>query len=225
MTSSELIRETIDLGKTRSQVALKVHDQDMNGLEFTSTLLTHLFWPLVVAGSILLFRKPLSELIGRVRRYEGLGQKLEFGERLAEAEDSVGKAVRATSVAGEQAKIESSPLVRDAEENPSYVVLQAWEQLSGAIADLVGMVFPEMPNWARQNPAQEIPALRKRELVTADFADAVTNLRLLRNQVAHGQSKPTPGEAVAYAESAQALATIARNIANLLTNPPLKSTQ
>jgi hypothetical protein len=51
----------------------------MNGLSFASSLITHAFWPAVVTGAIVLFRRPLSDLIGRTRRYEGLGQKLEFG--------------------------------------------------------------------------------------------------------------------------------------------------
>ena len=66
-----------------------------------------------------------------------------------------------------------------------------------------------------------MPELVKRELVPQDFANAVIDLRRLRNQVAHVQSKPTPDEAVAYAESAQNLALVARNIAGLLATPPL----
>jgi hypothetical protein len=194
----------------------------MSGLEFTSALLTHLFWPLVVAGAMWLFRKPLSELIGRVRRYEGLGQKFEFGERLAEAEISAANAADKVSATKERPKIEPSPLALEAEENPSYVVLQAWEQIPGAIADLVGAAFRDSPRRYGQNLNQSLRELRDLEFVTADFVDAVTQLRLLRNQVAHGQSKPTPGEAVAYADSAQVLAVVARNTAELLTNPPLK---
>jgi hypothetical protein len=72
--------------------------------------------------------------------------------------------------------------VREAEANPSYVVLQAWEQLSGAIADLVGVAFPNPSRRVWLNPFLSLPDLRKRELVTADFANAVIELRQLRNQ-------------------------------------------
>lgn len=166
---------------------LKVHHRNMTGLAFTATILTHLFWPLVVAGAVVLFRRPLSDLIGRVRRYEGLGQKFEFGERLAEAEDTVGKAVQNDPMAENVLRIEPSPLVREAEANPSYVVLQAWEQLVAALTDLVGTVFPGDIRISR-SPAFALPDLRKRGLVTSAFVDAVTELRKLRNQVAHGQS-------------------------------------
>jgi hypothetical protein len=193
----------------------------MTGMEFASTLITHLLWPLVVAGALVFFRKPLTELVSRVRHYEGLGQSVDFGPGLAEAEDSVDKAVEGVQAPENQAEIEPSPLVREAEANPSFVVLQAWEQLSGAIADIVGAALPGRTG--SRNVAAALNELRKRELVSSDFANAVTELRVLRNQVAHGQSKPTPGEAVAYTESAQVLAVIARNIANLIMNPPLMS--
>jgi hypothetical protein len=192
----------------------------MNGLSFASSLIGHLVWPLVVAGAIVIFRKPLSELIGRVRHYEGLGQRMDFGPALAEAEDAVGKAVHDAPRAEKQAQNEPSSLAREAEVNPSYVVLQAWEQLSAAIADLAGIVLPgqRIGQW---NSWRFLPELQKRELLTADLVNAVNDLRNLRNQVAHGQSNPTPGEAVAYADSAQVLAVVARNVADLLANPPL----
>lgn len=187
---------------------------DMNGLALASSLIGDLVWPLVVLVALVVFRKPLTDLIGRIRKYEGLGQKLEFGPALAEAEDSVSKAVQDVLVAErQQAEVEPSPLVREAEANPSYVVLQAWEQLSGVIADLAGTAFPDQKA-ASWRSARYLPELQRRELVSRDFVDAVTELRDLRNRVAHGQSNPTPGEAVAYAESVEALAFVAKRLAD-----------
>ena len=62
---------------------------DVNGLGLVASLIASLTWPAVVAGAIILFRKPLAELLGRVKSYEGLGQKVTFGERLAEAATSL----------------------------------------------------------------------------------------------------------------------------------------
>jgi hypothetical protein len=196
----------------------------VNGLAFASSLITSALWPIVVVVAVLVFREPLAGLIGRTKRYEGLGQKLEFGPALAEAEDSVSMAVQDAPTAEKQAEIEPSPLVREAETNPSYVVLQAWEQLSAAIADLAGVAFPDQRT-ASWRSARSLPELQKRELVSREFANAVVDLRDLRNQVAHGQSKPTPGEAVAYAESAQVLALLARNAAHMLANQPLATAE
>jgi hypothetical protein len=194
----------------------------VNGLAFASSLITSALWPIVVVVAIVVFRKPLAGLIGRTRRYEGLGQKLEFGPALAEAEDSVGKAIQNAPLAEKAGEVIPSPLVRQAEDNPSYVVVQAWEQLSSAIAEVVGTAFPgrKIAAW---NATKDLPDLVRRELVNQDYVKAVIELRDLRNRVAHGQSKPTPGEAVAYAESAQVLTFVAHDIAVLLANPPLAS--
>jgi hypothetical protein len=184
----------------------------MNDLQFASNLIGSLIWPVVVVGAIVLFRRPLAALIGRVRSYEGLGQKFTFGEELAGAEVSVNEALESVKASQDDTEkriaTEPSPLVREAEANPSFVVIQAWEQLSAALEDLVGAA--ELNRTPRGTPVGWLPDLHRRELVSPDFVKAVYELRELRNKVAHGQHNPTPGEAVAYAESAQALAATAR---------------
>jgi hypothetical protein len=192
----------------------------VNGLAFASSLITSALWPIVVVVVIVVLRKPLGELIGRTRRYEGLGQKVEFGPGMAEAEDSVGKAMQNAPMAEKAGEVLPNPLVRQAEDNPSYVVLQAWDQLSLTIADLVGVVLPgkRTGSWS---PLESLPALKKSKLVANDFVKAVAELGGLRNQVAHGRSEPTPGEAVAYAEAAQALAiTAVRTMEDIIAQRP-----
>ena len=190
----------------------------MNGLQFTSTLVGDLSWPIVVSAAIIIFRKPIAEVIGRVRSYEGLGQKLTFGDRLENAEQSVDAAAKNAEIergGGEgQKKVDLSPLAREAEANPSFVVIQSWEQLSGALDDLIGAASPGR----RPGPSVSLlPGLQKQGLVDDKFVTAVRELRDLRNLVAHGRHNPTPGEAVAYADSVQTLATTARLRASDLT--------
>jgi hypothetical protein len=167
-------------------------------------------------------RRPLAGLIGRVTSYEGLGQKLSFGAQLAGAEASVEAAAQRSELAGkssdELTPTEPSPLGREAEANPSFVVLQAWERLLASLDDLVGVA---LPNRAGRGPSVRwMPELSKREVVSSDFVAAVQALRDLRNRVAHGQHNPTPGEAIAYDESAQQLAFLARLTADFISRNP-----
>jgi hypothetical protein len=190
----------------------------MNSLEFTSNLITRLYWPLIVGGALVLFRNPVRELLGRIKSYEGLGQKLEFGEQLAGAEKSVEEAAQSVILSEDseqQAPLEPDPLVREAEGNPSFVVLQSWEQLSIALGDLAHAA--NLGTKIRFNPIFYTSEMRKRNLVNDQFVKAVYELRHLRNRVAHGQHNPTPGEAVAYTESAQVLASVARAMADFTT--------
>lgn len=193
----------------------------MSGYEFASSLVDHLVWPVLVMVALLLFRDPVTALIGRLRSYEGLGQKITFGDRLAEAEEAVGRAVDSVETpVGEAAtpqRTDASPLAREAESNPSFAVVRAWEALLGAIADLSGAALADEPK-ARMlpgNPARMLPELQKRDLVTKEFVLAVNDLRNLRNRVAHGLHNPTAGEAVAFVEAADDLSRAAVAFANL----------
>ena len=47
----------------------------MNGLEFIASVIGSLIWPALVVLVVLFFRTPIAELIGRIKSYEGLGQR------------------------------------------------------------------------------------------------------------------------------------------------------
>lgn len=189
----------------------------MGALEFTSTLIGQVIsWPVLVLVVVFVFRKPIAELIPKLRSWEGPAGKFDFGKQLAETEDSVDDAVEAaertaalqTEIAGSASAVTPPPpafepsLAVQANANPSFVVLSAWERLGATFADLAGAAG--LPMRSRTVVAQ-VDDLRRRGVVNEDFVQAVTELRRLRNAVAHGQHNPTSGEALAYAESAEEL--------------------
>ena len=191
----------------------------MSGLQFASSLISTLAWPLVVLVLVIIFRRHLADLIGRIKSYKGLGQELTFGDRLADAEDSVEEAAR-NAQANENApgcivNIEPNPLAREAETNPSFVVIRSWEQVVSAVNDLAcaGMSGGTA---SRSFSTSLLNELRRSELVSEEFFIAVIELRNLRNKVAHGKHNPTPGEAAAYAESAQVLSATAHMMADFV---------
>jgi hypothetical protein len=87
-----------------------------------------------------------------------------------------------------------------------------------ALADLARAAKLERENIIR--PVAYMADLRRLDLVNDEFVKAVSELRDLRNRVAHGAHNPTPGEAVAYAESAQVLVVVAHTKAYMLSNNP-----
>jgi hypothetical protein len=179
----------------------------------------------VVLIVFLMFRRPIRELIPKLRSYEGMGHKVTFGDRLAETEKSVEGAVSAIGAAGDtdsspsekqrEDSDESASLAREAELNPSFVILSAFEQLSGALADLVGSALGAEGTRPNRPAHFHLGELQKRGIVNNDFVRAVSELRELRNRVAHGQHNPTAGEAVAYVESAGELGRAAHVLADL----------
>jgi hypothetical protein len=193
----------------------------MNDLGLVSALVAQLYWPLIVGGALILFRKPVRELLGRIRTYEGLGQKLEFGERLAVAENSAEEAAQSVSLEGnpeQRPPLQPNSLVRQAETNPSFVVLQSWDQITYALADLARAA--KLGLEIRASIFRALSEMQKMNLVNEEFVKAVSEFQDLRNRVAHGRHNPTPGEAVAYAESAQVLALVARSMADFIRRNP-----
>jgi len=198
----------------------------LSALEFTSTLIGQLLsWPIAVVILVFALRKPIAELLSKLREYEGMGQKLSFGDRLAQAEDSVEKAAgsieqppgkQLESPAEQKESDESSALIREAEANPSYVLLTSWERLNGAIDDLLGSVRSGTREGFGRSVITQFSDLRKSKFVKDDFLRAVAELRELRNRVAHGQHNPSPGEALAYAESAEELRRAAHALARTI---------
>lgn len=94
----------------------------MSGFQFTSSLISNLVWPLVVLALVIIFRTHIAQLLGRVKSYKGMGQELTFGDRLADAENSVYEAARSASIGSSKPDqidaIEPSPLAREADANP-----------------------------------------------------------------------------------------------------------
>jgi hypothetical protein len=200
----------------------------MNGLQFASSFVSSLAWPLVVIVLVVIFRKQLAHLIGRIKSYKGLGQEVTFGERLADAENSVEEA--ASSVPVDKAEpgpveVEPSPLVQEAELNPSFVVIRSWGDVVKALNNLARIALRGWPSYGLQGYSPSaLRDLQESGVVKPSFVTAVTELHDLRNKVAHGLHNPTPGEAVTYANSASQLVSTAERIRlNKLSfpDPPL----
>ena len=90
--------------------------------------------PVTIVVVLVLFRGPLTELLGRIISSEGLGQKVNFGRKLAGAEKSAIEAVAQAqksegqtqlSAAGAEIASDSALLkITSAEQNPHDVDLQ-----------------------------------------------------------------------------------------------------
>ena len=79
--------------------------------------------PLTVLMTLILFRRALSELIGRIISYEGMGQKFRFGQKLANAEVAVSQAVATTRDIPEKAirEVETTEDASALELNPNDI--------------------------------------------------------------------------------------------------------
>jgi hypothetical protein len=212
----------------------------MNSLAFIASVVGSLAVPVTIVVVLVLFRGPLTELLGRIISYEGLGQKVNFGRKLAGAEKSASKAVAQAqesegqtqlSVAGAENIVSDSALLKitSAEQNPHDVDLQRAglvelaEMATSNPSFVVIKAWEDLQATLRELAKVALPEARhpygRRLLadlvnngyVDESFARAVQDFQGLRDDVAHGKHNPTAGEAVTYLESTRDLAAIARN--------------
>jgi hypothetical protein len=201
----------------------------MSVLEFISNLIDNLLsWPVILAGVLLFFRRPVAALLRSVSEWEGFGKHVKFGEQVAAAEEKVedaAGAVEATTAEGGAVAPQEKTGPREADElaliadsNPSYAVLAAWEALEGSILNLGETAFSEEYLGNRLSASEIKQAQRavrtgnvrgvlrgllQANVVSTDLGAAMNELRDLRNAVAHGAHNPTPGEALTIVESAR----------------------
>lgn len=204
----------------------------MNDLAFIASVVGSLAIPVTVVTALVVFRKPLTGLIGRVSTYEGLGQKVQFGEDLAGAEKSVSEAVvhapeevKKVTEAEDDAALrqitsKQEPLIdfdvrrlkrvqlgEIASANPSYAIIKSWEELSDTIIGLAELAFPGM---RLGGLTSALIYLADKKVVSAYFAKAASELLELRDRVAHGEHDPTAGQAITYVQSVLQLIELAR---------------
>jgi hypothetical protein len=181
----------------------------VNGLSFASSLVGHLIWPAVVVAALLIFRRPLSDLLGRIRKYQGMGQTVEFQERLADAQQSVSKAAEEAPPTGKD--LDEIPdnistemkLALTARESPSRAIRAAWDRLYDAVEDLHNVVLPVSPDFARDRMTHTsmMSNLLREDVITPSLFDAIQDLYLLWRSVIGGY-EPSFNEAMEYVGSA-----------------------
>lgn len=211
----------------------------MSNLAFIASVVGSLAIPVTVVVALLIFRGPLTELLGRIVSYEGLGQRVNFGQKLAGAEKSVSKAVvqaqetvgrtqvgsadtermsvdrslwkiTSTELDPQEINLRNAGLVELATLATSNPSFVVLRSWDDLETTLVSLVRSVFPETRNFKAVSRLPDLVKEEYVDQSFVNAVHDLRGLRNNVAHGQHNPTAGEAVTYLESTRELSQVAR---------------
>ncbi|MCT9931871.1 hypothetical protein N5079_16810 [Planotetraspora sp. A-T 1434] len=199
----------------------------MDWFNFSEKMLGHLLsWPVLVLIALLLFRKPLGELIKNIKSYEGLGQKITFGEELAQLEQaaenlevsstaserieaptsgprSEGDALGANEPAGEaDERAAIDRFVMLAQQAPSAAVIDAWIKIEVALRRLAKIFRMQEDDRRPLSSAEIARRLVRENAIPQESLGQFDSFRRLRNDVAHGAHVPTPGEALAYADAA-----------------------
>ncbi|MGA7870168.1 MAG: hypothetical protein WCA22_04640 [Candidatus Binatus sp.] len=164
----------------------------MDWLTFTAESIKALAWPGGVVVVAVLFRKPLSELIDRIRRASWKDLILDFDREL--------KATEPLAVGLPKVAEPKGGLVQIASSNPVAAIIGAWSDIEKALLELaerrelhgVGNVIAEA------RPIAIARMLSLSEHLSDNDYRLFAQLRQLRNVAVHGASQITQKEAEEY---------------------------
>ncbi|QZQ54971.1 hypothetical protein KZI27_17135 [Curtobacterium sp. TC1] len=104
----------------------------------------------------------------------------------------------------------AEPYVPDPSRDPSGAIMMSWTALTQVLFDLRAVTAG--PGRPSKNPRIVLDQLRKNDVISSKYFEAVHNLLALRNHVAHGEAVPTSGAARNYVELANQLRVTALSL-------------
>lgn len=142
----------------------------MEIMNFIAALVEAMAWPLAIFILLLLFRKPITELLARITKISHNGTTIDLGtlkDLPTETADSIEIDERAQNA-----------ILRD----PRAAIIEAWIRLEWAARDILqGLGVPGHPG----SPAQVIRNLQDRQLLQGSLYELLSELRHVRNMAAH----------------------------------------
>ncbi|HEY0695555.1 MAG TPA: hypothetical protein VGD71_41780 [Kribbella sp.] len=183
----------------------------MGWLQFTEKIIGHLLsWPVLAFAAIAIFRRQLAGIIGQIRSYEGLGQRLTFGDELAKAEEEAEELLPPEATQA-QPDPETQPVwiavSQQATSTPAAAILKSWVEVERAtrlLAEGHGLQAPSI----KESLSTLLGELIDQHIIPSSVGRVIQRLRVLRRQVAHGRHEPTAGEALTYVATARDVAEL-----------------
>ena len=151
-------------------------------LEFVSSLVDTLIWPIVVLVLIFSFRGQIKKLFGRITSISVRGTQIAFGEGLDAAKEQAKSA--GLQVESESARDDAWPDREPNRDYPRASVIEAWLAVEKGLRDASIRLDLARPGELRAvNEATR--RLRRAGHVNEDLGGVLRRLRHLRNEAAH----------------------------------------
>jgi hypothetical protein len=175
----------------------------MSTLEFIAACLDALAWPAVALAALIVFRKPLAELLLSVTNLRVGRLDVAFRDELRSAEaaahDIPPAATRSRPARFEQAR-------RQATEDPARAVLSAWRELETIINNHADRAHIKAAPGARVMPLVLSALLQAEGALTEPQLDLIMRLKQLRDRVVHDTTtRIAAADAIEYVTLAEQL--------------------
>lgn len=160
-------------------------------MEFVSSLVDSLSWPISIFILVLILRKPIARLLARTASIRWGDKQIEFSSSLLAASKQVDRAYRDSPDVGMDASSSERALnsvkhaLRTSSKQPRQAIIEAWLEVEVALNAAGNRLGLYESDGKRRHAGLAIRLLRSREHLEADWAEALYRLRQLRNEAAH----------------------------------------
>lgn len=162
----------------------------MDILTFIAKLADSLAWPLVVVITLILLRRPLSELLPQVKKLRYKELEAEFGREVAQIDEKVSSEL--------PEKVQAAPLPESAESKllnlagiaPNAAVLEAWKSIEESARSLIAQRGHQLDADSATPYFLIERVLSRGGILEPAKIKIFRDLRLLRNKVAHAEDFP-----------------------------------
>lgn len=183
-------------------------------LQFIASLVASLAWPVLVLVALMIFHKPLVNLIGRATNIELFGASVKLGKEIQRAAVSTEAAVasvqsRPEFVPPEKPRTrvaDKNPWLATLNESPSLAAIYAWAGLEKSLRKLASAFGDAAPSTT--SVTDLLAGLQKNSVLEPEFVSAAHDLRLIRNRIAYGTATISEAEGLSFINSAWQLSQL-----------------
>jgi len=159
----------------------------MDVLAFSGEIVKALAWPLVVVVLALLLRRPLSDLLPLLRRFQYRDLVVEFAQDVAVVREQVDRALPTP-----QERAQKTPVERMAERfaarRAGSIVGAAWRQVALSVYRLGEKQQIRLAGELWPSVAAIVAQLERQGTLKPDTASIIYQLGAIRNAAAHAES-------------------------------------
>jgi hypothetical protein len=196
----------------------------MDWLQFISSILVGFAWPSVLIVLMVILRKQLSALAGRIEEVTlPGGAKAKFEKAIGEAREKAEKiepAARDTSTAETQPQ---DSFLYLANNFPEAAIMESFREVERTLWEMVP--FLGLPTKGR-SPPYVIEEMQRKGYIDDNTANLFHKLREARNLAAHAgnANRVGPGDALEFREQARTLNELLRRVlGDMQANPPAEA--
>jgi len=169
----------------------------MDVLTFVSHIFYSLAWPVVVIISVLLLKKPISQLVPLLHRLKYRDLELEFSKEVYKLADRVQKDLP-TLYQRYSGDIDDNQLLAyDVQHSPRTAILESWLKLESIAIDVLRTSKLDFTKATFISPRYIAQSLQRAEILDKKHITIFNKLRQLRNIAVHSLDFDMDPDAVA----------------------------